>query len=152
MARRVKIDRAKETYWRGQILARAESGLTVSAYCRQEFLPKSPIGQSIAYAMNNWAALCRYLEDGDLAIDNNLAERTLRPLAVGRKNWLFAGSDRGGRTAAILTSFTQTCKDHGIDPCAYLHDVLDRIANHTIKKLSDLLPDNRQNQNTTPQT
>ncbi len=117
-----------------------------------EVLPKSPIGLAIAYALNNWAALNRYIEDGDLAIDNNVAERALRGIAVGRKNWLFAGSDRGGKTAAVLTSFTQTCKDHGIDPYAYLRDVLDQIATYPMKKLSDLLPDNWQAQNTTPQT
>ncbi len=109
-----------------------------------EVLPKSPAGQAIAYTLNNWAALNRYLDDGDLAIDNNLAERTIRPVAVGRKNWLFAGSDRGGRTAAILMSFTQTCKDLDIDPFSYLRDVLARIASHPMKNLSDLLPDKWQ--------
>jgi len=115
-------------------------------------LPKSPIGQAIAYTLSNWSALNRYVEDGDLAIDNNAAERALRGIAVGRKNWMFAGSDRGGRAAAMLISLTQTCKSLGIDPFAYLSDVLDRIADHPMKNLSDLLPDNRQNQNTTPHT
>jgi transposase len=109
-----------------------------------EVLPKSPAGQAIAYTLNNWAALHRYLDDGDLAIDNNLAERTIRPVAVGRKNWLFAGSDRGGRTAAILLSFTQTCKDLDIDPFAYLRDVLARISSHPMKNLAELLPDQWQ--------
>jgi transposase len=112
-----------------------------------EVLPKSPAGQAIAYTLNNWAALNRYLDDGDLAIDNNIAERTIRPVAVGRKNWLFAGSDRGGRTAAVLLSFTQTCKDLGLDPFAYLRDVLTRIAAHPMKHLAELLPDNYQNPN-----
>jgi len=112
-----------------------------------EALPKSPAGQAIAYTLNNWAALNRYLDDGGLAIDNNLAERTIRPVAVGRKNWLFAGSDRGGRTAAVLLSFTQTCKHLGLDPFAYLRDVLTRIASHPMKNLSELLPDNYRNQN-----
>jgi hypothetical protein len=75
---------------------------------KRRALPKSPIGQAIAYAQSNWAALCRYPEDGELSIDNNLAERMLRAQALGRKNWTFLGSDRGGRTAAVLYSFTST--------------------------------------------
>jgi hypothetical protein len=107
---------------------------------RAEVLPKSPVVQAVAYTSNNWAALNRYLDDGDLAIDNNLAGRTIRPVEVGRKNRLFAGSDRGGRTAAVLPSFTQTCKDLGLDPFAYLRDVLARISSHPMKNLSALLP------------
>ena len=74
---------------------------------QHQALPKSPIGQAIAYALSNWNALIRYTEDGDLAIDNNGAERSLRGVAVGRKNWLFFGSDNGGRTAAVLTSLSK---------------------------------------------
>jgi hypothetical protein len=114
---------------------------------RAEALPKSPVGQAVAYTSNNWAALNRRLDDGDLAIDNSLAERTIRPVALGRKNRLFAGSDRGGRTAAVLPSFTQTCKDLGIDPFSYLRDVLARISSHPMKNLADLLPDNYLNPN-----
>jgi transposase len=86
-------------------------------------LPKSPIGQAIGYALSNWAALCRYTEDGDLAIDNNLSERTLRPQAIGRKNWLFAGSDHGARTAAVLFTMIASAKANGVDPYAYLRDL-----------------------------
>ena len=83
-------------------------------------LPKSPMGQAIAYA-DQLGGLCRYSSDGDLAIDNNAAERTLRAVVTGRKNWLFAGSDAGGRTAAILYSFTSSCHDrHKLDSFAYL--------------------------------
>jgi transposase len=71
-------------------------------------LPKSPIGQAIAYARSNWAALCRYPEHGELSIDNNLAEGMLRAQAIGRRNWTFLGSDRGGRTAAVLYTLTGT--------------------------------------------
>ncbi len=81
-------------------------------------LPKSPIGQAIAYAQSNWTAMPRFTEHGDLSIDNNLAERMLRAQAIGRRNWTFLGSDRGGRTAAVLYSFTGTCKHHDIDPFA----------------------------------
>lgn len=86
-------------------------------------LPKSPIGQAIGYALSNWTALCRYTEDGDLAIDNNLSERTLRPQAIGRKNWLFAGSDNGARTAAVLFTMIASAKANGVDPYAYLRDL-----------------------------
>ncbi|AMV23929.1 Transposase IS66 family protein [Gemmata sp. SH-PL17] len=108
---------------------------------RAEVLPKSPLGQAITYARNQWAALNVYVTDGDLAIDNNAAERALRGVAVGRKNWLFWGSDVGGTTAAILTSFTTTCKRHGIDPWSYLSDVLTRHPSHPSDRIAELLPD-----------
>jgi transposase len=91
-------------------------------------LPKSPIGQAIAYALRHWQALTRYLDDGFLDIDNNDAERTLRHIAIGRKNWLFAGRRAGADTAAILFSVTSTCHRHGIDAFAYLRDLLERLA------------------------
>jgi transposase len=103
-------------------------------------LPKSPLGQAITYALNQWEALCVYCTDGDLDIDNNVAERTLRRIAVGRNNWMFCGSDAGGATAAILFSFIATCERHHINPFEYLRDVLDRIASTPISQLPDLLP------------
>jgi transposase len=106
-----------------------------------QVLPKSPEGQAIAYTLSNWQALVRYCEDGELEIDNNGAERSLRGVAVGRKNWMFLGSDKGGRTAAVLTSLIATCKRHHMDPFAYLRDVFQRISAHPIKRLADLLPD-----------
>lgn len=108
---------------------------------RQAVLPKSPIGQAIAYALSNWRALCRYLCDGRLAIDNNAAERALRTCVVGRKNWMFCGSERGGRAAAILYSLTQSAKRNGLDPFAYLRDLLRRIPTHPQSRISELLPD-----------
>src|SRR5262249_15209067 len=90
---------------------------------------------------SNWAALMRYTEHGDLSIDNNLAERMLRAQAIGRKNYTFLGSDRGGRTAAVLYSFTGTCKHHDIDPFAYLQDILRRLPSHPADLLDELLPD-----------
>jgi hypothetical protein len=104
-------------------------------------LPKSPIGQAIAYTRSNWAALCRYPDHGGLSIDNNLAERMLRAQAIGRRNWTFLGSDRGGRTAAVLYSLTGTCRHHGIDPFAYLQDVLRRLPAHPAGELDEFLPD-----------
>mgnify|MGYP006332870905 FL=1 len=104
-------------------------------------LPKSPIGEAMNYALNNWIALTRYLDNGYLDIDNNEAEQALRGIAVGRKNWLFLGSDRGGRAAAVHYSLIQSAKRHGIDPFAYLRDVLLRIATEPGTDLRTLLPD-----------
>jgi len=108
---------------------------------RPKVLPKSPEGQAMAYTLSNWEALVRYCEDGDLEIDNNGAERSLRGVAVGRKNWMFFGSDNGGRTAAVLNSLIASCKRLHIDPFAYLRDIFERIAGHPKNQLGDLLPD-----------
>lgn len=107
-------------------------------------LPKSPMGQAIQYALNQWDALCVYTTDGRLAIDNNASENALRRVAVGRKNWLFAGSDNGGRTAATLFSVIATCERHRVEPLTYLRDVLTRIAPMPINELPGLLPDRWQ--------
>ena len=104
-------------------------------------LPKSPMGQAITYALNQWDALCVYTTDGDLSIDNNVSENALRRIAVGRKNWLFCGSDKGGATAAILFSLIASCQRHHVDPFAYLRDILTRIAAHPHHRLAELLPD-----------
>ena len=82
-------------------------------------LPQSPLTLAINYAMNNWDALQVYITDGDLTIDNNLAENALRPIAIGRKNWMFAGSDNGGNTTAVLASIVATCKRLNVDPFKY---------------------------------
>jgi transposase len=116
----------------------------IKAYLQREqpkVLPKSPKGQAIAFALSNWKALVRYSEDGDLEIDNNGAERSVRGVAVGRKNWLFFGSDQGGRTAAVLTSFITTCKRLGNDPFGYLRDIFERISTYPRNRLAELLPD-----------
>jgi transposase len=132
----------------GRLALRQEKSLPIladiEAYLRREqtaVLPKEPIADAIGYALNNWAALVRYCEDGDLEIDNNGAERSLRGVAVGRKNWMFFGSDRGGQTAAILSSFTATCKRLHIDPFLYLRDVIGRISAHPANRIDELLPD-----------
>ena len=91
-------------------------------------LPKSPLGQAIGYVLPRWEGLTRYCEDGELSADNNLAERTLRACAIGRKNWTFLGNDHGGRTAAILYSFTASCKANQVEPLAYLRDVIQQMA------------------------
>ena len=104
-------------------------------------LPKSPIGEAIGYALNHWQALERYTEAGWLSIDNNASERGMKSVAVGRKNWLFAGSDAGGKTAATLMSLCMTCKNLGVDAFAYLRDVLERISTHPARRIGELLPD-----------
>lgn len=91
---------------------------------KDKVLPKSLAGQAVGYALNNWEALNRYLEQGYLAIDNNLSERTLRVVALGRNNWGVLGSVSGGERAAVLFSVVQTCKHLGIDPFAYLREAL----------------------------
>ena len=105
-----------------------------------QHLPKSPMGEAIHYALAQWTALTRYLSDGKLAIDNNAAEQQMRPVAVGRRNWLFCGSDKGGDRAAIIYSLIQTCKRHGINPFDYFRDVLSRLADYPINKIHELTP------------
>jgi transposase len=101
---------------------------------------KSEIGKAIAYVLNHWNALTRFLEDGRICLSNNAAERALRGIAIGRKNWTFAGSDRGGERAAALYTLIETCKLNGIDPQAWLADVLARLPDHPAKRINDLLP------------
>jgi transposase len=103
-------------------------------------LPKSEAGQAVAYLLKNWLALTRYLEDGDLSIDNNRTEHSIRGIAVGRHNWTFLGSDRGGKTMAILRSFVTSCELNKLDPFAWFRDVLARMPSHSIQKLDQLLP------------
>jgi len=129
---------------------------TQTAAVREEFhawlleqqpraLPKSPLGEAVSYALSNWAALMRYMDQGYLSIDNNLSERALRQVVVGRVNWQFCGSAEGGRTAAVLYSVAGTCKHLGIDPFAYLRDVLPALfglgESPGDSALADLLPD-----------
>ena len=101
---------------------------------------KSPLAGAIQYTLTRWVALTRYVEDGTIEIDNNAAERAIRALVLGRRNYLFAGSDAGGETAARLYSLVGTCRLNGLDPHLYLRHVLERIAMHPINRLEDLLP------------
>lgn len=103
-------------------------------------LPKAPIAEAIGYARNQWGALTRFLEDARLRLDNNSAERALRRVAVGRKNWLFAGSENGAETACILYSLLATCRLHGVNPFDYLSDVLPRIGSHPVANVLALAP------------
>ena len=101
---------------------------------------KSDTALAVRYALGRWGALLRYLDDGGIEIDNNAAERALRVVALGRKNYLFAGSDAGGERAAAIYSLIGTAKLNDIDPEAYLRDVLTRIADHPVNRIDDLLP------------
>ena len=101
---------------------------------------KSSTAKAIAYAVNNEVALKRFLGNGNIEIDNNAAERALRSVAVGRKNWLFAGSDKGGKTAAIIYTILETAKLNNVNPVKYLHKVFDIIQDYQANKLRDLLP------------
>lgn len=105
-------------------------------------LARSPIGEAIRYALNQWTGLVRYVEDGRLAIDNNPAERELRRVAIGRKNWTFAGSDAGGDNAAILYSLIASCRRHKVEPWAYLRDMLTLVSTHPASRIDELLPNN----------
>ncbi len=105
-----------------------------------EALPKSGLGKAVAYTLSNWKALSRFVEDGILEPDNNLAENALRRVALGRKNWLFLGNDRAGERAAILFSLLATCQIHEVDPWLYLKDVLLRVNTHPARLIHELTP------------
>jgi transposase len=101
---------------------------------------KSALAVAVRYALTRWTALTRYVDDGRIEIDNNAAERALRDVALGRKNYLFAGSDAGGERAAAIYSLLGTAKLNGVDPELYLRHVLERIAEHPINRVEELLP------------
>lgn len=103
-------------------------------------LPKSPMGNAVRYAIRQWHKLIRILDDGRLEIDNNLIENKIRPLALGRKNYLFAGSHDAAQRIAMMYSFFATCKAHEVNPYKWLKTTLDRIPDHPVNRLDELLP------------
>ena len=104
-------------------------------------LPKSPVGQALQYVLPRWGGLVRYCENGALSIDNNLSERSVRPVTVGRKNYLFLGSDHGGKAAAVLYSVMASAKANQVEPFAYLRDLLVQLSGHSPPAAAALLPD-----------
>jgi hypothetical protein len=109
---------------------------------RGKVLPKSKIGTAVQYALNRWKYIERYLEDGKLEIDNNLVENAIRPVAIGRKNYLFAGSPEGARWAAIIYSLVSSAANCGHNPLEYFKDVLQRLPDQPLTFLDELLPAN----------
>ena len=101
---------------------------------------KGDLAKAFRYGLSRWPSFCLFLEDGRVAIDNNAAERAMRPIGIGRKNWLFAGADTGAETLARAMTLVETAKLNGLDPQAYLADVLDRVHDHKINRIDELLP------------
>ena len=101
---------------------------------------KNTTAKALDYSLKRWQALTRFIDDGRLPIDNNWIENQMRPIAIGRKNWLFAGSLLAGQRAAAIMSLIQSAKLNGLDPHAYLRDVLRRLPTHKASQIGDLLP------------
>jgi transposase len=108
---------------------------------QQIVLPRSAMGQAIQYALNQWSALCVYATEGFLAIDNNAAERAMKRVAIGRKNWLFAGNDRAGETTALLYSLIASAERHGLDSQRYLTSIFAKLPFTPEEELDQFLPD-----------
>ena len=142
----------KEKYDSVQLLkARQDEAKPILAEIRtvlneynNQVLPKSPMSKAINYALNQWEALNRYVDDPMLNIDNNIAERALRMVVIGRKNYMFAGSEAGAERAAIIYSLVASCKLNSHDPFAYFDDVLRQVSTHPADRIDELLPSNWQ--------
>jgi len=107
---------------------------------RSRISGRSELAAAIRYSLSRWNALTLILRDGRACIDNSAAERAMRPIALGRRNWMFAGSDAGGERTAAIYSLIETAKLHGLDPEAYLRAVIERIADHPVNRVAELLP------------
>ena len=112
----------------------------LETWMRARLSRHNDIAKAMDYMLNRWTAFTRFLTDGRICLSNNAAERALRTLALGRRSWLFAGSDRGGQRAAMMCSLIATAKMNGVDPQAWLTDTLARIANHPAHRLDELMP------------
>jgi hypothetical protein len=111
---------------------------------QSRYLPQSLMGQAIGYALNQWPVLVRFLEHGEVEIDNNLVENAIRPTALGKKNWLFFGSEEAGQRSAVIYTLIENCRLHGVEPYTYLKDVLERLPRTTNKEVAQLTPLNWQ--------
>ncbi len=140
----------KEKFSKAQLLqVRQEESKAILEQIREaiyeykdQVLPKGPIAKAINYTLNQWDALMQYIENPILDIDNNLSERTLRMVVIGRKNYMFAGSEAGAERAAIIYSLVASCKLNGHDPFVYFNDVLRKVSTHRADKIDELLPSN----------
>jgi transposase len=103
-------------------------------------LDANETAKAITYCLTRWTAFTRFLDDGRICLSNNAAERAVRGVAVGRKNWTFAGSDAGGHRAAAILTLIETCKMNDVDPEAWLTDILARLPDHPAKRINELLP------------
>jgi hypothetical protein len=142
---------ARDADERRRIRAEHETPLVDALFARLRetvasgtLLPKSQLAEAIGYLLSRPANFRHYLTDPNLRMDNNTAERALRKLTIGRKNWMFIGSPSAGESMAALLSLVQTCRAMGIDPQAYLEDLFRRLLDHPHKRLGDLLPDRWQ--------
>jgi len=126
--------RRRKSVWRMDLLRRRIEGLSAGA------LPQSALGKACAYALSRWAALCRFLENGRIEIDNNLVENAIRPVTLGRKNWMHIGHEDAGPWTACYASLCETCRRLGINPWEYFQDVLSRIADHPANRVAELAP------------
>jgi hypothetical protein len=104
------------------------------------YLPQSLLGQAISYTLNQWPMLERFLDHGEVEIDNNLVENAIRPTALGKKNWLFFGSEEAGQRSAVIYTLIENCRLHGVEPYAYLKDVLTRLPHTTNQQVAQLTP------------
>ena len=107
---------------------------------RRKLSSKNALAKAIDYSLKRWTAMTRFLDDGRICMSNNAAERAVRGIAVGRRNWNFCGSDTGGVRAAAIYTLIETCKLNSVDPRAWLADILARIADHPAKRITELLP------------
>ena len=107
---------------------------------RPKHLPQSALGKAITYTLNQWPQLCAFVQDGRVEIDNNLVENAIRPTAIGKKNWMFIGAADAGQRGAILYTIVESCRRRGIDPLAYLRDVLTRLPSMKASEIKDNTP------------
>ena len=152
--RQASTKRRSAKEWQTLVSKLAESGEDLAQFCGRQgiypptlrwwlepqVLPKSALATAIGYTRRQWAALERYLDDGELVPDNSASERALRGVALGRKNWLFAGSDAGGVRAAKLYSLIASAKRHALEPYAYLRALFERLPSHPADRLHELAP------------
>jgi transposase len=114
--------------------------LTQTRYIRERAAPKSGLARAIDYTLKRWTALKRYAENGERPIDNNPAENAIRPIAIGRNNWLFVGAEQAGQRAAAIQSLLATAKLNSLEPAAWLKDTLDKLPTWPNSRIDELLP------------